>query len=327
MATFASMVRNLGFVGLTAALALALPATAEAASGQPDGADESLVPPPSDDGSDTAGATESTDASADAGLGFDADASTDDSFDDDADADADADADFGGDASGSSESSGSADASPPAASGGDVSSADGIRPFKGRFGIGAIRTVSGLNGINFRYFITDKFAIGGNLGVALFTYRENDPDSTDICPGADCDLENTRTVAALAVSLEALYYARLGKATGQLPFRADFGLGGRFGFQAIVNHTDIADNLDDPTELHVELPLIVQLMFGENFALAPEFGVDFRIVPGSRADGDTNPGSGRPGSIPPGAANGPGFGFNLGNGVGLFGGASMSYYF
>jgi hypothetical protein len=216
---------------------------------------------------------------------------------------------------------------------------DGIRPFKGRFGLGVIRTIAGLNGINLRYFITDRFALGANVGVALFAFKENDPASTDVCPGPDCDFENTRTLAAIAASIEALYFAKLGRTAGRLPFRADFGLGGRFGFMQIVNGQDIGDNLDDPTELHVELPFIIQLMFGENFALAPEFGVDFRIVPGSREDpGDANPGTGFPGEVAPGDAppggppvnpprNGPGIGFEITNGIGLFGGASMHYYF
>ena len=322
------MVRTIGFVGLTAALSLGFPLAAQAASGQPDGSEESLVPPPADESDDSAGAADSADAEGSAGFGFDSEASSDGSLDAEADADADADADndFGGDVSGSSDSDTSSNAA-PAPSAGDTSSSGGIDSFKGRFGLGAIRTISGLNGINFRYFVADKFAIGANLGVALFTYRENDPATTDMCPGPECELENTRTVAALAASIEALYFARLGREAGRLPFRADFGFGGRFGFQSIVNDQDVEDNLDDPTELHIELPLVVQLMFGNNFALSPEFGVDFRIVPGSRADGDVNPGSGRPGSISPGAANGPGFGFNLGNGVGLFGGASMHYYF
>ena len=208
---------------------------------------------------------------------------------------------------------------------------DGIRDFKGRFGIGVIRTIAGLNGINFRYFVASRFALGANIGVGLFTFQEDDPSSTDVCPGPDCTLENRRTVAAIAASLEGIYYARLGKPAGRLPFRADFGFGGRVGVMAIVNAQDVADNLDDATEVHIELPLIVQLMFGENFALAPEFGLDFRIVPGDREDpGDTNPGTGLGTTVSPGdpgVTNGPGFGFEITPGIGLFGGASMHYYF
>ena len=73
-------------------------------------------------------------------------------------------------------------------------------------------------------------------------------------------------------------------------------------------------------------------------------GVSSPIVVGSRVfvtcysgygmqrqdPGDINPGTGRPGVISPGdpgATNGPGFGFEITPGVGLFGGASMHYYF
>lgn len=204
----------------------------------------------------------------------------------------------------------------------------GIDPFDGRLGVGAIRTIAGLNGINLRYFLTDNFAIGGSAGVALFTYGEDEPDSTDpACPDAECSLENTRTIAFMAFNIEGLYFLHLGREAGALPFRADFGFGGRFGVMTSANSTDVADNLDDPTELHIEIPLVFQLMFGNNFALSPELGMDFRIIPGSREDGDSNPGINGSGLGGFGAVAGPGFGWDFTPGVGLFGGASMHYYF
>jgi hypothetical protein len=204
----------------------------------------------------------------------------------------------------------------------------GIESFDGRLGVGAIRTIAGLNGINIRYFVTDKFAIGGSAGVALFTYGENDPDSTDpACPDPMCNLEENRTIAFMAFNVEGLYFLRLGREAGQLPFRADFGIGGRFGVMTSANSTDVEDNLDDATELHIEIPLVFQLMFGNNFALSPELGMDFRIIPGSREDGDTNGGIYGSTLTGFGASEGPGFGWDLTPGVGLFGGASMHYYF
>lgn len=212
-------------------------------------------------------------------------------------------------------------AAPPPASG-------GIDPFDGRLGVGAIRTIAGLNGINLRYFVTDQFAVGASAGVALFTFRENDPESTDPpCPDEMCNLEDTRTVAFMAFNIEGLYFLRLGREAGQLPFRADFGIGGRFGVMTSANATDVEDNLDDPTELHIEIPLVFQLMFGNNFALSPELGMDFRIIPGSREEGDDNGGIYGSTLAGFGASEGPGFGWDLTPGVGLFGGASMHYYF
>jgi|GEM_PF-1883213 len=235
-------------------------------------------------------------------------------------------------ASGSTSSGASASGSSAAAPEGDfpaanVDSGTGIDPFKGRLALGAIRTIAGLNGINVRYFLADQFAVGGSAGVALFTYRENDPASMDPCPGDMCELENTRTVAAMAFNFEALYFAKLGREAGQLPFRADFGLGGRFGIISIVNANDAPDNLDDPLEMHIEVPLVFQLMFGNNFSLSPEMGLDFRIVPGDRAAGDTNPGTNFPPTVSGDAVTGPGFGFEITPGVGLFAGASMHYIF
>lgn len=283
-----------------------------------------------EDSSDAATA----DASVEADAGWEA-ASLETEADATADAGADADLDSGVDAdsttgsiSASTASDSDDDLEPIAAAPPPVS-AGGIEAFKGRLGVGAIRTIAGLNGINLRYFITDNFALGGSAGVALFTYKENDPESTDpACPDPECNLEDTRTVAFMAFNIEGLYFIRLGREAGQLPFRADFGLGGRFGVMTSANTNDVEDNLDDPTELHIEIPLVFQLMFGNNFALSPELGMDFRIVPGRRAEGDSNAGVyGSNGLGRFGAVDGPGFGWDLTPGIGLFGGASMHYYF
>ncbi len=274
----------------------------------------------------------SAEAEADAGWEASSELSTseDDTF---ADADADTDAETESSSATGSISATTATTTTAAASDdlepiGAAPSGGAIDSFKGRFGVGAIRTIAGLNGINARYFITDKFMLGGSAGVALFTYRENDPDSTDpACPDPNCNLEDRRTVAFMAFNIEGLYFLHLGREAGRLPFRADFGLGGRFGVITSANAADVNNNLDDATELHIEIPLVFQLMFGNNFALSPELGMDFRIVPGSREDGDANPGA-RPGSFAAlGAVDGPGFGWDLTPGIGLFGGASMHYYF
>jgi len=212
-----------------------------------------------------------------------------------------------------------------AAPGEDGASRPEDREMKGTLGVGAIHTIAGLNGINVRYFPIERLAIGLNLGVAMFSYREPAGDSGP-CPGDDCELDEGRTVAALATGLEVLYFIYRGRPAGTLPFRADFALGGRFGVIHVTNATDVDNNLDDPTELHVEIPAIIHLMFGDHFALAPEFGIDFRIVPRSR-DRDSNPGTGRAETISGDAVNGPGFGFDITDETGIFVGASMHYYF
>ena len=214
-------------------------------------------------------------------------------------------------------------------SGSTSGSGDGLR---GTFGVGAIRTLGGLTGINARYFVLDRLSVGLNVGVGTWTYHENRPGTTDICPGPDCEFEDTRTIATLGLGLEALYFLKLGNPAGTLPFRADFGVGGRFTVLQGINATDVPDNHDDPTEFDIELPMVVQLRFGDHFTLSPEFGLNFIIVPGTRAAGDVNPGSGKPDFvIGPGLAggpfSGPGFGFQITNGIGVFGGASLHYYF
>lgn len=207
----------------------------------------------------------------------------------------------------------------------------------GRFSLGAARTLAGLTGINARFYLTDHFHLGVNIGVATFSYRE--PDL--IGDAIDCSTDQTngactktmRTLAYIGSSLEGIYWI-LGKPAGNLPFQADFGLGGRVGFQHLVNGTDIAVNLDDPLQFTLEVPLILMLNFGENFSIAPEFGAVFRWNPGTRLAnntvmppelGDSNPGFDGPATRIP--TSGPGFGFEITDGIGLFGGASILYAF
>lgn len=315
------MVRTLGLsVMLTGLLAgVATPAwAAEPVADDPLGGDAPVADDPAGDPTADAGASDDI-------LGGADDTATDDSYADDSYADDTADEP---DDSGGVSASASTDGGAIVAADGDGEGGTGlIDPFKRRFGLGVTRTISGLNGINARYFVADQFSIGLNIGVALATYKDDPEDPAD-CPGEDCNLQNTRTVARIGSSIEALYYVKLGREAGQLPFRADFGLGGRFGVIGLVNASDVADNLDDATEIHIEIPLIINLMFGNHFVLAPEFGMDFLIIPGSREDGDDNPGfAGNPALVSPDATSGPAFGWQLTPGVGLFAGATMLYIF
>ena len=211
--------------------------------------------------------------------------------------------------------------------------ADRVR--KGRkFALGAVRTIEGLNGITARYYINDNMHVGVNLGVATFSYRYPDPDDAIDCAetlSPDCN-KLTRTVAYIGSSAEFIYWF-LGKPAGRMPFQADFGLGGRIGFQHYVNSTDVEDVLDDPLQFTFGIPLMIQVNLGENFSLIPEFGVVFRWNPGTRlsdADNpaDTNPGFGAGGGqLADGDISGPGFGFEITDYVGVFGGASLLYTF
>ncbi|HLT38248.1 MAG TPA: hypothetical protein VK034_18310 [Enhygromyxa sp.] len=211
----------------------------------------------------------------------------------------------------------------------------------GRISLGAIRTIAGLNGITFRYRITDNFHLGLNLGAATFSFRYpdliDDPVDCGMNPRDGACTKKTRTVAYIGSSLEFIYWV-IGKPAGNLPFQADFGVGGRLGFQHLVNSTDVPNNLDDPLQFTAEIPLMLQLNIGENFAIVPEFGAVFRWNPGTRLAGDptamppeppdSNPGFDDPnGQLDPIDTSGPGFGFEITDHVGLFGGASLLYTF
>ena len=207
-----------------------------------------------------------------------------------------------GSSSGGASASGSSEGDFPEA---NVDTGTGIDPFKGRVALGAIRTIAGLNGVNCATSSPTSSPSAPARAWPCSRTARTTPTTMDPCPGDMCELEESRTVAAMAFNFEALYFAKIGREAGQLPFRADFGLGGRFGIISIVNATDVADNLDDPLEMHVEIPLVFQLMFGNNFALSPEMGLDFRLVPGSRAAGDTNPGTNFPPTVSGDAVTGP----------------------
>lgn len=210
----------------------------------------------------------------------------------------------------------------------------------GRLSLGAMRTIAGLNGITFRYHINDNFHVGVNLGVATFSFRYadliGDPIDCGTNTSAAACTKKMRTVAYIGSSVEFIYWV-LGKPAGNF-FQADFGVGGRVGFQHLVNSTDLPNNLDDPLQVTAEIPLMLQLNIGENFAIVPEFGVAFRWNPGTRLEGDPaamppelgddNPGFNDPnGRLDPVDVRGPGFGFEISDHIGLFGGASLVYTF
>jgi hypothetical protein len=210
----------------------------------------------------------------------------------------------------------------------------------GSLAVGASRTMAGLTGVVVRYYLNDHMHLGVNLGVATFSYRYpdliNDAVDCSTDPAGSSCTKKTRTVAYIGSSLEFIYWV-LGKPVGNGFFQADFGVGGRVGFQHYVNSTDIPDDLDDPLQFTAEIPLMLQLNIGPNFAIVPEFGAAFRWNPGNRigdpaaADPippDSNPGFDDPnGRIPAGETSGPGFGFEINDHIGLFGGASLLYHF
>jgi hypothetical protein len=198
----------------------------------------------------------------------------------------------------------------------------------GKFGIGPIRTLAGINGINARVFVVDRFSLGVSFGAGTFSYEApSDPED----PESEFEV---KTVGTVGGSVEGLYWAHKGKPAGNLPLRADFGFGGRVGVAHLVNAVEIEGVQDNPLEIHVEIPLLVSVMLGENLALIPEFGAAFRIIPGTRkpdADGnsDSNPGL-EPGlSQLSNVGRGPGFSFQLGQDglFGLFVGGGLAYYF
>lgn len=204
----------------------------------------------------------------------------------------------------------------------DTDTAGKGQPMKGRFGFGALRTLSGLNSLYGRYYVANRVTVGLAAGVATFTHR----DTSDTG-----EFDRTRTVGAIAAGPEVFFWPVQGSRQNQV--HADFGAGVRvltyFGFLGLTED-EMSNTLDTPVEIDIEIPAKIQLFIGRRVSINPEFGVAFRIIPGDREpDGngefDSNPGTGIGGRL--GTDNGPGFGFEVGNHAGLFMGIGVGYYF
>lgn len=196
------------------------------------------------------------------------------------------------------------------------------QPMKGRFGVGALRTISGLNALYGRYYLANRFTVGLTAGFATFSHRETDDTG---------EFGRTRTVGAVAVGPEAFFWPVQGPRSQQV--HADFGIGARavtyIGFLGIPRE-ERSNTLDTPVEIDVEIPAKIQLFIGRRVSINPEFGLALRIIPGSReadqnGDSDLNPGTGAGSRL--GTEDGPGFGFEVGNHAGFFMGIGVGYYF
>jgi hypothetical protein len=216
-----------------------------------------------------------------------------------------------------STSGGSADGAASASAGGKKGA-----PMKGRFGFGAMRTVSGLNGLFGRYYLGNRFTLGVNAGFATFSHRDTDDNG---------EFTRTRTVGAFAVGPEVFFWPVQGDRGHQV--HADFGVGGRVltyvGFLGLQEEEQ-SNTLDTPVEIDVEIPAAVQVFIGQRVSINPEFGFVVRIIPGSRepdenGDFDMNPGTGIGQRL--GTTSGPGLGFELGSHAGFFMGIGVGYYF
>lgn len=195
-------------------------------------------------------------------------------------------------------------------------------PMKGRFGLGALRTVSGLNALYGRYYLGNRFTLGLTAGFATFSHRDTDDNG---------EFSRTRTVGAFAVGPEAFFWPVQGRRDQQV--HADFGVGARVltyvGFLGLTEE-ERGETLDTPVEIDIEIPAKILLFIGPRVSVNPEFGFAIRIIPGSRepdgnGDADGNPGTGIGGRL--GTTNGPGLGFEVGNHAGFFMGIGVGYWF
>jgi hypothetical protein len=223
-------------------------------------------------------------------------------------------------------SDGGGEASASVSTSGAAASASGKskkgEPMKGRFGFGAMRTVSGLKGLYGRYYLRNRLTLGLTAGVATFSHRDTDDNG---------ELSRTRTVGAFAVGPEVFFWPVQGPRDQQV--HADFGVGARVltyvGFLGLPEEEQ-SNTLDTPVEIDIEIPAAIQVFIGPRVSINPEFGFVVRIIPGSRepdqnGDFDMNPGTGIGQRL--GTSSGPGLGFELGSHAGFFMGIGVGYYF
>jgi adenosine deaminase len=158
---------------------------------------------------------------------------------------------------------------------------------KNRVGFGAMRTIAGLNGLLLRWYALNRFTVGLNAGVGLFSHRDTDEDG---------NFDRIRTVGVFGVGPEFLFWPAQGDRSQQV--HADFGLGLRIttyvGFLGNLEEEQ-SNTLDTPLEIDIEIPAALQLFIGQRVAVLPEFGVVFRVIPGDRepdlnGEFDMNPG-------------------------------------
>lgn len=158
----------------------------------------------------------------------------------------------------------------------------------GRLGIGGLQALSGYRALQLKYFLTPSWSVSGAVGLDFFSPQVGSRNIIDV-------------VFAPGVN----YWITPKNQSG--PITASFGMGGRLGIYIGSGPSSRASR----SGVNIEGTLSAEVFLGRHFSLAPEAGVVFRFV-GNGPD---------PGNIP------DGFGLELGNNTGLFGGGAFNFYF
>lgn len=168
------------------------------------------------------------------------------------------------------------------------SASKGSSMSKGKLGVGGLLALSGYRALQVKYFLTPKWSVSGALGLDFFSPSVGSRNIIDV-------------VFAPGVN----YWITPKNQSG--PITASFGLGGRMGIYLGSGPSSAASR----SGVSLEGTVTAEVFLGKHFSLAPEAGMVFRFV---------NNG-------PDPAGVGDGFGLELGNNTGLFGGGSFNFYF
>lgn len=161
------------------------------------------------------------------------------------------------------------------------------KDMKGRFGLGAQRTLSGASELHARWFLLERLSLGFGTGMWFHTDDFDNDDDRD-------------PRSAFSISPSVFGWFLRTKETG--PVAANLGIGGRF---TMVIHNGNNNTVVEPI---MEVPLTVEVYVGQHFAIAPEAGVAFRINSGGDDEAFTNT-------------------INAGSGSAIMGGGSFHFYF
>jgi hypothetical protein len=207
----------------------------------------------------------------------------------------------------------------------------------GKFGVGFQRTLLGVQGFSFTYWMTPKLAFlttaglgfnRANINRARTITADDGTESTEVVPSESW---RTRLLAAMGVK-----YVLYGTKYANLSFGAlaDLGWANRLIYDTEVlvdadgNSQTIQATASNRIQWGIEFPMEIEFFFSDAFAINLAAGMFFTVVPAAPANfTGSSSNSAILESTGLGAVNSPeGVGIAIGAG-GLFGHAGMTFYF
>ena len=181
------------------------------------------------------------------------------------------------------------------------------KDMRGKLGVGAIRSLSGAEGMSLRYWATREFGVELLTGISVL----------------DRDAGDTRV--GLAGGIQALYVLReIGRANLNVGLRLTVGYLNELKVQNTNDEDEIVEEEEATVHFATELPLTLEYHFADAFSVQLSTGIVVSFIPddGPVLNGQPLLWGGDSKNKDPES----GVAFGLGSG-GLFGTAGFTYYF